>query len=165
MFNFCPNCGNKIQNKAEDFKCSECKKAFYTNSRPTATVIPVFNNELLVGIRANEPKKGEYDFLGGFLHSGEHPLDGAVREFKEETGVEIDKNELEYLDIWIDEYEYQDEKLFTFNMIYVWPVKEKIMVQVADDVAGVKWVSMDDDIAMAFESQNETLQKLKDTYS
>lgn len=57
-----------------------------------------------MSIRGIEPKKGKYDFIGGFLENGEDPLDGAVREFKEETGVEINKKDLEFLGIYVDDY-------------------------------------------------------------
>jgi NAD+ diphosphatase len=165
MYNFCSNCGTHVTNRAEEFTCKKCGKSFYTNSKPTSTVIPIFNNkEVLVGIRAHEPQKGKYDFLGGFLNKGEHPLDGAVREFKEETGVSIKKEDLEYLDIWMDEYEFQGSVSYTLNMIYLLPVSKKMVVKAADDVADFKWISLDEDVAMAFKSQEDIFKRIKSQY-
>ena len=40
---------------------------------------------------------GKYTTPGGHLDRGEDPLDGAVRELKEESGIEVEPNELKYL--------------------------------------------------------------------
>jgi ADP-ribose pyrophosphatase YjhB (NUDIX family) len=37
-----------------------------------------------------EPRAGFWTFPGGFLEIGETPLEGAVRETKEEVGLDID---------------------------------------------------------------------------
>lgn len=36
---------------------------------------------------------------GGVLEDGEYPEDGAIRELKEETGIEIDKSQLELVEL------------------------------------------------------------------
>lgn len=164
MYKFCPECGNGIGKKVEEFKCAKCGKNFYSNSRPTGTVIPFFNNEILVSVRGEEPHKGGFDYFGGFLHNGEDPLEGAVREFKEETGLVIEENDLEYLGVWLDEYEYQEDLFFTFNMIYVLPLKEKIEIKVNDDVVDFKWVSLDTPIKFAFECENKIFESIKEKY-
>lgn len=164
MYNFCPNCGTYVNKKGHEFTCKKCGKSFYTNSRPTATVIPMHGKEMLLGVRAHDPHKGGNDFLGGFVNNGEHPLDAATREIEEEIGLKINKADLEFLDVWIDEYVYQDIPFHTFNMIYILPVKKKFKVKVADDVESTKWVHLDDELVLAFEHQKEIIKKLKEIH-
>lgn len=160
MYNYCPNCGEKTGEKVLEFKCKKCSKSFYANSKPTATVVVMCGKELLIGIRGNEPKKGMYDFFGGFLHYGEDPKDGAVREFKEESGYDLDKNKLELLGIWIDDYLFEDVNYELLNVIYLYNVEEKFEVEAADDVAETKWVSINDDLDMAFDHQKKIIEQL-----
>jgi hypothetical protein len=68
---------------------------------------------------------------------------------------------LEYLDIWMDEYEFQGSVSYTLNMIYLLPVSKKMVVKAADDVADFKWISLDEDVAMAFKSQEDIFKRIK----
>ena len=65
-------------------------------------IIAVFNKKLdkcLFCIRAKEPYKGLYNFVGGKVEDGESNDDAAYRELFEETG--ITKNDIE-LDHFMD---------------------------------------------------------------
>ena len=97
---------------------------------------------MLISIRAIEPAKGKIDFIGGFLNNGEDPLVGAVRECKEETGLDIDSEELIYLGTWIDEYETEGTNYFTLNLIYTLNLDEKIILQGRDDVESLVWLDI-----------------------
>lgn len=167
MFKFCPNCGSSEIKQIDKsaFVCSGCNKHFYLNSKPTSSVIPVYkNSKMLLCTRAKEPKKGYFDLIGGFLENGEDPLEGAVREFEEETGYKIDKKDLNYLGIWIDEYAYQNDDLYTFNLIYTIDFKEKMELVPSDDIAGLIWVPINkEDIAFAFNSCPKIIKKLRET--
>ena len=65
-------------------------------------LIVVFNRDLSKGlfcIRAKEPYKGKYNFVGGKVEEGESNDEAAYRELFEETG--ISKNDIE-LDHFMD---------------------------------------------------------------
>ena len=65
-------------------------------------LIVVFNKDLSKGlfcIRAKEPYKGKYNFVGGKVEKGESNDEAAYRELFEETG--ISKNDIE-LDHFMD---------------------------------------------------------------
>ena len=65
-------------------------------------LIVVFNKDLSKGlfcIRAKEPYKGKYNFVGGKVEEGESNDEAAYRELFEETG--ISKNDIE-LDHFMD---------------------------------------------------------------
>lgn len=57
-------------------------------------LIVVFNKEKdksLFCIRANEPFKGMYNFVGGKIEAGENFEEAAYRELYEETGISRDQ--------------------------------------------------------------------------
>jgi len=88
---YCSNCGEKNifgsmegQNR---FYCKFCKKIHYENPKPTATLICINENKLLLVKRGVEPAKGKWGLPGGFIELGETPNEGAIRELKEETNL------------------------------------------------------------------------------
>lgn len=88
---YCSNCGEKnifgpIEGKNR-FYCNFCKTIHYENPKPTATLICVNENKLLLVKRAVEPAKGKWGLPGGFIELGETPNEGAIRELKEETNL------------------------------------------------------------------------------
>ncbi|MBR2290396.1 MAG: NUDIX hydrolase, partial [Clostridia bacterium] len=62
-------------------------------------LVVVFNKELdeaLFCIRAKEPYKGLYNFVGGKAEDGETDDEAAYRELFEETGISRDDIELDH---------------------------------------------------------------------
>ena len=88
---YCSNCGEKnifgLMEGQNRFHCISCKKIHYENPKPTATLICVYKNKLLLVKRAVEPAKGQWGLPGGFIELGETPDEGAIRELKEETNL------------------------------------------------------------------------------
>ena len=60
------------------------------------------DGRVLLAKRAIEPRLGYWDLPGGFLEEGEEPLDGLRREFREETGLEVEP--VEWLGAFLDPY-------------------------------------------------------------
>ncbi len=88
-FNFCPDCGAKLDTSTEPFAsqtCTHCRRTHYHNSKPCAGALIVRDGCVLLVKRAVEPFKDYWDIPGGFLEAGEHPQDGMRCEVKEETG-------------------------------------------------------------------------------
>jgi ADP-ribose pyrophosphatase YjhB (NUDIX family) len=147
IYEYCPKCGSKCkdQKDASKFDCSNCGQTIYLNSKPTASTLIVDGNKVLLGKRSREPEKGKWDVIGGFVEYGEHPADAAVREAKEETGLDVKIEEL--LGIFMDVY--GADKISTLNICYVVKViggSEKAN----DDINELKWFESDslpDDIA------------------
>jgi 8-oxo-dGTP diphosphatase len=87
---------------------------------------------------------------GGFLDETEDPLDGLRREFREETGLEIEPVEL----LGIDIEPYDGRHVFSVT----WIVRGDGDPQAADDVAELRWVGpheLPDE--MAFPGQSRVL--------
>lgn len=72
-------------------------------------LIVVFNKDLSKGlfcIRAKEPYKGLYNFVGGKVENGETDEEGAYRELFEETGISNKDINLDYfMDLTYYKYE------------------------------------------------------------
>lgn len=57
--------------------------------RLAVDVIILYKNKLVLIKRRNPPFEGKYALPGGFIEAGERVEDAAIREAKEETGLEI----------------------------------------------------------------------------
>jgi ADP-ribose pyrophosphatase YjhB (NUDIX family) len=139
-YSYCPYCGSKYNNSEDNhFYCDACNKHVWLNSKPTAsTLITNEKNQLLLGKRGIEPFKGKWDIIGGFLHYGEHPEHGAIREAREETGLEVELAHL--LPMFTDIYD--EDTVATLNISYIAKViggTEKAN----DDVAELRWFDAD----------------------
>ena len=106
----------------------------YRNAKPCAGVLVEQDGQVLLVQRAIAPYKGEWDIPGGFLNEWEHPAEAAVREVREETGLEIELTAL--LGIFIDRYGPADYN--TLNVYYRGRVTGGTL-QAADDAAALAW--------------------------
>lgn len=133
----CPYCGNKTNITKNELNCVKCGKSFYINNTPSVGVLIVKNNKVLLSKRKLSPKKGFWDYPGGFLNFGEHPKDAAKREILEETGTVIEI--LDLLGVYTNhEYEFQGEKIIPLDTVYIAKIKSgKPTAQ--DDVDKIKW--------------------------
>jgi len=99
-------------------------------------VLAARDGRLLLVRRGIEPFRGYWDIPGGFLEEGEHPEAGAVREMREETGLEVRLTGV--FGIYMDRYVYQEEQGVTLNIYFLAEVvggKE----QAGDDAAQLGW--------------------------
>jgi 8-oxo-dGTP diphosphatase len=90
---FCNFCGSRLDKKIlggrERQVCASCGHVYYENPIPVASVIlPNPAGELLLVRRAEEPAKGMWCFPIGFAECGETIEQAALRELKEESGVD-----------------------------------------------------------------------------
>jgi 8-oxo-dGTP diphosphatase len=141
IYSYCPNCGTKYTelHSTNKFSCSICSETVYLNSKPTASTLIVDGRRILLGKRRNDPEKGKWDVIGGFLEYGEHPEDGAKREAKEETGLDVEIEKL--LGIYMDEY--GPDKYATLNIGYI--VKIVSGDEAAhDDIEELRWFSAEE---------------------
>lgn len=74
----------------------------------TAILIINDKDQILLARRLSKHEHGKLGTPGGKVEFGEHPLDAILRETKEEIGVELDQNQVNYLGLISSEV-YPDE--------------------------------------------------------
>ena len=93
-------------------------------------------------IQKRSPNKKNFPNMwsqtGGCVDEGEIPLEAALRECKEELGIDIDANNIELIMSFKRHYDFVD----------VWLVKQDIdistLVLQEDEVADAKWATIDE---------------------
>ena len=96
MFRFCPLCGGQFESRLlksgepERLVCTRCGFVFYLDPKvAVGTIIRDDAGDLVLVRRAIEPGYGKWVFPGGFVDRGEEVQVAAIREAREETGLEI----------------------------------------------------------------------------
>lgn len=89
---YCSFCGEKLTSKKEsdvsrDY-CANCSTYFYDNPIPVAANILMNGNKILLVRRKIDPFKGYWCLPMGFAETGETIEASALRELKEETGID-----------------------------------------------------------------------------
>ena len=146
VFHFCPKCGGEnfeIHN-ALSRHCSDCGFTYYQNPRAsTAAFILNSKGELLIAKRAKEPAMGTLDLPGGFVDNAETAEQGMVREIKEETGLDIQPESIEYLFSIPNVYHYSGMDIHTLDLFFLCHVEEDdVVVKAADDAEELAWVPL-----------------------
>ena len=93
---FCPMCGGDLEPRSlkttepERLVCTRCGFVFYLDPKvAVGTIITNAEGEIVLVRRAIEPGYGKWVFPGGFVDRGEEVQVAAVREAREETGLEV----------------------------------------------------------------------------
>jgi mutator protein MutT len=136
IFKFCPKCGHKgfAFDGMKAFNCTACGFRFYINASTAVAVILEFpDGRILLARRKNEPAADKFDFPGGFVDVGERAEDAAIREIKEELGIDIEK--LEFLATFPNEYPYRGISYYTTDVAFVAKYNDPSKIHAADDVA------------------------------
>ncbi|MDP9475705.1 MAG: NUDIX domain-containing protein [Actinomycetota bacterium] len=157
-FRFCPADGTKLgePRPSGGVACPRCGRSWYRSSVPAVGAVIVENGKALVTVRAREPEKGRLDLPGGFLKVGEHPADGLVREIREELGVEAEV---------VGDSVLQATHTYGEGGDWVLAIGFRVRIvggeiRPADDVAGVRWVSLEeiDDLDFAWAHDRELVR-------
>jgi ADP-ribose pyrophosphatase YjhB (NUDIX family) len=149
---FCPRCAGSLTREDGHARCTSCGEAYWANAIPGVQGILERDGRVLLARRANEPRRGYWDLPGGFLDETEDPLEGLRREFREETGLDVEPLELLQIDI----EPYGDRHVFSIT----WVVNGAGEPVAADDVAEVRWFAPEElPVEMAFPGQDVVLRR------
>lgn len=97
ILGYCSRCGSPLElgevpgDHRERLVCRACGFIAYVNPRLVVSTLPVTDaGELVLLRRAIEPAYGTWAQPGGFLEADETAIQGAIRETREETGLEVE---------------------------------------------------------------------------
>ena len=90
---FCQRCGAPLGARQafgrERSACTECDYVHFEDPKVAVGVVSARDGRLLLVKRNHEPKLGEWSFPSGYMDAGEVLEEGAAREVKEETGLDV----------------------------------------------------------------------------
>jgi 8-oxo-dGTP diphosphatase len=89
---FCPRCASEATVRfPRSITCPHCGYGAFYNPKPVACAIAANQNDEIILLRRGfEPNRGKWSMPGGFVDLGESVEDAAIRETKEEIGVEVE---------------------------------------------------------------------------
>lgn len=95
---FCPHCAGQLAPKVIDERerlvCQECGFIFYINPKVAAGVLIEDEGRVVLVQRGIEPHVGSWTLPAGFTEYGETVEETAIRECREETGLEVALDDL-----------------------------------------------------------------------
>lgn len=95
-YRFCPACGGALAKRSlkrgdpDRLVCGACGFVFYLDPKvAVGTIITAADSRLVLVRRAIEPGYGLWVFPGGFVDRGEEVTSAAIREAREESGLDV----------------------------------------------------------------------------
>lgn len=91
--NYCPLCGAPLAERERYGKlrpvCTACDHTVFFDPKVAVVAFVTDGDRLLLVKRAHEPGKGQWALPAGFVDADESPEAAAVRETREETGLDV----------------------------------------------------------------------------
>lgn len=135
-FKFCPACSSpEIKaNSRKSIKCAKCGLEFFFNpSGAVGAILTDKKGRILFLRRAKEPSKGKLGIPGGFADHFETAEEALVREIREETGLEIRKEQLRYLCSTTNSYLYAGVEYASIDIYFTAEIGDAENIRAADD--------------------------------
>lgn len=159
FYRFCPSCGGALESRLlkngdpQRLVCASCGFVFYLDPKvAVGTIIKAADSRLVLVRRAIDPGYGLWVFPGGYVDRGEEITSAAVREAREEAGLDV------RLDGLVNIYSYPGRPL----IIVVYAATAIGGQLCADEECLEARLFTPDDIpwgALAFESTKAALQE------
>lgn len=157
---FCPYCGGTLVLRKNEGRtrlfCDREDRYVYENPIPAATaVVTDAAGRILLVLRNREPGRHQWALPGGFVETGESPVEAARRELEEETGLRASDPTL--IDIM-----YQESVYYKTSLLIIGYRFDRFdgLVRAADDADDVRFFEIDSLPPLAFESHGSII----DTY-
>jgi 8-oxo-dGTP pyrophosphatase MutT (NUDIX family) len=158
VITFCARCAARLAGPPPT-TCAACGYQLFVNPRPTGSVIIVDGDRYLAILRAREPNAGAWDLPGGFCDGFEHPRDTAVREAREELGVEV--RLADFVGMYVGSYLFQDEQLPILDCFWLATIESGEITLDPAEATALTWADLDDPPPMAFRTVDTALGDLR----
>jgi 8-oxo-dGTP diphosphatase len=96
LYRHCPQCGGVLDQRLlkagdpERLVCTDCGFVFYLDPKvAVGAIVRTADDRIVLVRRAIEPGYGLWVFPGGYVDRGETVTEAAVRETREEAGLEV----------------------------------------------------------------------------
>jgi 8-oxo-dGTP diphosphatase len=151
QFEYCPFCGTRLALVEKGGKrrpaCPNCRFVQFRNPYPGAVILVEKDGQVLLGRRAGGYGAGKWGLAQGFIEYDEDFLTGAIREVKEETGLDV-----EIRSILSVVSNFLSPRLHTLAIVLLAGVVGGELCA-ADDLAAVEWFPLAGPLPeMAFEA-------------
>ncbi len=147
--NYCPRCGVRLVQDERFGKrrpvCPACGYVHFYDPKVAAAVFIQDNGRLLLIRRGVDPERGKWALPAGFVDYGEDPRQTAIREAREETGLEVRITRL------VDVFYSRRELGASIIIVYAAEVIGGTL-QPLDDAEAARWFAPDELPELAFES-------------
>jgi len=155
---FCPRCATELEEREirghRRLTCPGCSYIFYLSPAAVACVIAEQEGRILFVLRKYEPGKGKWCLPAGFVETGEQPGECAVRETKEETGLDVSITGI--YDAWATD---EDPRTPVISMVFTARVTGGDLVA-GDDAEEALFFDMDDPPdPIAFEDHRRVVRR------
>lgn len=138
----------------------DCLICSFENPHPCVTAICFKDGALLVARRNEEPYKGEWDFIGGYMQKDETPDQALRREIKEELGVECT---LTYLNLFTGTATYKEYHYPVLGYAYLTELQGDVILN--DEITELAWIPLHELTTIAFDSNQKILAWVKEKFS
>lgn len=152
---FCPRCGAGLP-AAPPTRCAGCGYALYVNARPTGGVVVTAGDRFLALRRAREPQAGRWELPGGFCDGWELPADAAVREAREELGVEVRLGC--FVGMFLGSYHFQGEDLPVLDCFWLAEIISGAVRPDPIEALDYSWFPIDDPPRLAFATMDAAIR-------
>jgi len=160
QFEYCPFCGTRLvkQEKGGRLRpvCSQCGFVQFQNPVPGVVVVIEKDGNVLLGKRLGSFGKGKWGLPQGYIEYDEDFLTAALREAKEETGLDVEIRSI--INIVSN---FLSPKLHTLAIILLAVVKAG-EPRAADDLETLEWFSLAGPLPeMAFKADEFIIKRVQ----
>ncbi len=153
---YCSTCGGTLATREIAGRprsvCTGCSTIHYVNPVPASAVVLVENGNILLVKRAVEPKQGLWSLPAGFIEIDETVRECALRELKEETGLEAE------LDGVVDVLSVFDDPRYVCLLVVFAAHRVGGQLAAGDDAADAAFFGPDDLPPIAFQTHARVIE-------